>query len=264
MTKTLVVVLSGLFALTLNPAAEASSDEQRSTFEAANTHYVAGDYEMALKLYVRLADDQGLRNPVLYLNLGNAHFRTDALGAAVHSYRRALLLEPQDGRLRSSLAQNLEVTRARLSRRYLAGSENRQFIFEDASGMLHTITHIVGEGLLITLFLVFWAMFCVILMLRRLRPSTGSLSVSAITVGVASLLCGLMLWGQVVTGESMPLGVIVQSDVLLHEAPHVEASGHALPEGMEVRVLEDGEAWVHVALANGRQGFVPTTTLWAL
>ena len=233
-------------------------------FEAANAHYVAGDYEMALKLYVRLSDDQGLRNPVLYLNLGNAYFRTDALGAAVHSYRRALLLEPQDRRLQGSLAQNLEVTRARLSKRYLAGSENRQFIFEDASGMLHTIAHGVEEGLLSTLFLVFWAMFCVILVLRRLRPQTSSLGASAIAVGVASLLCGLMLWGQVATGEAMPLGVVVQSGVMLHEAPHVEASGHALPEGMEVRVLEDGETWVHVSLANGREGFVPKAKLWAL
>jgi hypothetical protein len=242
-------------------ASATDSEEYGSAFKDANSHYATGEYEMALKLYQHLADSENVHNPVLYLNLGNAYYRTGALGYAIHSYRRGILLGSTDRRVLESLEQNIDVTRAQLSDRYRTGSENRQFIFEDANGMLFTLTHVIDRGLLTTLFLVFWMMFFGSLILRRIKPQMAGINVSAITVGIASFIFGVMLAGHIVSSDNATLGVVVDSEISLREAPHSEANGQDIPEGMEVKVLDRGEDWTHVELANGREGFVTTTAI---
>jgi len=260
--KTLLVTVATACCLLMTVGA-VSADHQnhQETFQAANSHYASGEYDMALKLYQRLADANNVHNPVLFLNLGNAYYRTGSMGRAIHSYRRGVRSGTQDTRILESLDQNIEVARAQLSDRYRSGSENRQFIFEDATGMLYTVTHVIERGLLTTLFLVFWCMFCVALILRRIRPHLKGVGVSALTVGIASLLFGLMLVGQILSSDETTLGVIVSPEISLQEAPHREANGQDIPEGLEVKVLEQREEWTHVELANGREGFVPTESI---
>jgi tetratricopeptide (TPR) repeat protein len=261
MKKTLQALCFFVILLGTASVVMANDSEYGNTFKDANSHYATGEYEMALKLYQRLADDENVHNPVLYLNLGNAYYRTGSMGHAIHSYRRGTLLGSSDRRVLENLEQNIDVTRAQLSDRYRTGSENRQFIFEDANGMLFTITHVIDRGMLTTLFLVFWLMFCGSLILRRMKPHMAGINVSAITVGIASLLFGVMLWGQSISSDDATLGVVVASDISLQEAPHSEANGQDIPEGMEVKVLDRDEDWTHVELANGREGFVPTLAI---
>ena len=264
MKSIVVMFVVSLSMLSFVPSAGADSEDHQETFQAANGHYAAGEYAMALRLYERLANSEKVHNTVLFLNLGNAYYRTGSMGRAIHAYRRGMRSGSQDARVIESLEQNIEVTRAQLSDRYRSGSENRQFIFEDATGMLHTVTHIIDRGLLTTLFLVFWCMFCGTLILRRLRPNLKGLGISAITVGIPSLIFGLMLFGQILSSDHATLGIIVEPEISLQEAPHREATGDEIPEGLEVKVLEQGQDWTHVELANGREGFVPTSAIATL
>ena len=262
--KQLLLAVAAMSLIGFAEPAKADQQNHRETFAAANQHYASGEYDMALRLYERLADTNQVHNAILYLNLGNAYYRTGSMGRAIHAYRRGTMSGTQDARVLESLEQNIEVARAQLSDRYRSGSENRQFIFENATGMLHTITHLIERGLLTTLFLVFWCMLCGTLVLRRLRPNLKGTGVSAITVGIPSLLFGLMLMGQIMSSEQSTLGIIVEPEISLQEAPHQEANGHDIPEGMEVKVLEQRDEWTHVELANGREGFVPTQAIATL
>ena len=233
----LVASILALVALATTSHVLAEDQTHKDTFQAANRHYALAEYDIALRLYKRLADVNEVENPVLFLNLGNAYYRKDQLGKAIHAYRRGVRFGTQDARILESLKENLEVTRAQLSDRYRSGGENRQFIFEDATGMLYRFTHIIERGLLTTLFLVFWCMLCCTLILRRLRPSLKGLGVSAVTLGLPSLLFGLMLAGQVLSANQGQLGIVVAPEIRLQEAPHQEAQGDPIPEGMEVRAL---------------------------
>ena len=263
--KAIIVTISTLLGLIVqSPSSWADSQSHQETFEAANRHYATGDYDMALKLYENLADTNKVHNAILFLNLGNAYFRTESIGRAIHAYRRGMRSGTQDTRVLESLEQNIEVARAKLSDRYRSGGDNRQFIFDDATGMLYIVTHIIERNLLTTLFLVFWCMFCGTLILRRLKPTIKAIGVSAITVGIPSLIFGLMLFGQVLSSDHATLGVIVRAEISLQEAPHQEAAGHEIPEGMEVKVLDQRDEWTHVELANGREGFVPTEAIATL
>ena len=73
-----------------------------------------------------------------------------------------------------------------------------------------------------------------------------------------------MLFGQVLSTAHAKLGIIIEAEISLQEAPHQEASGDEIPEGLEVKVLDLGAEWTHVELANGREGFVPTIAIATL
>lgn len=253
----------GLGICLLIPGQVSAKDSAPTTFQDANAHYVSGEYVVALKLYDQLVDE-GLRNPILFLNRGNAHFRLDAWGRAVHSYRSGLRLNPHDKRVQQTLEKNLEVARLKLADRYRSGSENRQFIYQDSGGLIYKVTHSLGEDLLSTLFLVFWALFCGCLILRRVKEDAVGLGAALATSGLATLCFALLLWGQVATHEGVQLGVVVDAEVTLREAPHGDASGHPIPEGMEVEIIHLDAPWSHVSLANGRQGFIRRDVLWPL
>lgn len=64
--------------------------------------YKSGDYATAIEHFQALVDG-GFPNGQLYYNLGNAHFKSDHLGAAIWWYERALRLMPRDPDLRFNL-----------------------------------------------------------------------------------------------------------------------------------------------------------------
>jgi len=78
----------------------------RTSMQAANEAYQAGDYQAAIEQYQSLLD-QGFYSPALYHNLGNAWYQMDRPGMAVLNYQRGLELAPADRGFR----QNLELIR---------------------------------------------------------------------------------------------------------------------------------------------------------
>jgi tetratricopeptide (TPR) repeat protein len=69
----------------------ATPPQQR--FEKANALYKQQQYTEAAALYQQLIDE-GFLSPELYVNAGNAYYRSNALGEAVYSFEKALLLDP--------------------------------------------------------------------------------------------------------------------------------------------------------------------------
>lgn len=80
--------------------ADESSPAQR--FVEGTGAYRSGDYATAIERFEALVND-GFSNGQLYYNLGNAHFKSDHLGAAIWWYERALRLMPRDPDLRFNL-----------------------------------------------------------------------------------------------------------------------------------------------------------------
>lgn len=73
-------------------------------FDKANELYKQNKYEEALALYEQLLA-QGIVDPVLYYNTGNAYAQLHRTGPAVLMYERALQLDPRDRDTRENLAQ---------------------------------------------------------------------------------------------------------------------------------------------------------------
>lgn len=69
----------------------------------ANDFYEEGQFIEAVAVYQALIA-QGVDEPVVYYNLGNAYLRLDQLGYAIVNYRRAQQLAPRDQEIVDNLA----------------------------------------------------------------------------------------------------------------------------------------------------------------
>lgn len=84
------------------------NDSVPVSVQAADQAYVAGQYVQAIDMYQEIIDTKGV-SASLYLNLGNAYYKTDNLAQALINYERAILLDPTDQDIRF----NLELARSK-------------------------------------------------------------------------------------------------------------------------------------------------------
>lgn len=248
----LLVALAAALSVGAARAAEASPE---ALFHEANRLYLAGEYDDAARAYAELHETYRVEDPVLYHNLGNAYFRAGAYGSAILYYQRALHLDPR-AEVAESLRANLDAARRTLSTRYRASGDESQFIYSEASGFLYKATHVLGRTPLAVAFAALWILLMGLLIARRLRPEQRGAGRAAVPVAILALLLGLMLWGQLFTDASQRIGVVVTSDAMLRDGRHEDAQGKAIPEGLEVRIVEQDPSWTKVELANGHQGWV--------
>ena len=246
------VVLSLLVGVT------AHAQEVSSEFEAANALAYQGDYKAAVVAYEAIVSS-GMNDPALFLNLGNAHYRSDAFGAAIWSFRRGLQCEPEET-LAESLAYNLEISRRALQARYRASNDGSQFIYTEPGGWLYQLSHTISFDGLLWAFLGLWWVLCVLLIVRRYSARAGIVSL-AIPLGVMTVLVGALLLARIVTDQEFKLGVIISDDVVMREGPDVHARGVDVPEGMEVRLVDETTGWHKVEIPSGRSGWVDAATL---
>jgi tetratricopeptide (TPR) repeat protein len=106
----LFILIVSLLALGTALADETTTSMQtddksaHSLFAEANAFYKQNKYEEALTLYEQLLV-QGIVDPVLYYNTGNAYVQLHRPGSAVLMYERALRLDPRDADAHENLAE---------------------------------------------------------------------------------------------------------------------------------------------------------------
>lgn len=235
------------------PTPEAATAAER--FAEANRLYLQGSYTDALRGYAALLEQGEIEDPVLYHNLGNACFRSEAYGLAILYYQRGLRLDPP-GDVAESLSANLDSARRALQARYRSTGDRSQFVYAEAGGLVYKVTHVLGRTTPAMLFAALWVLLLLLLILRRLRPATRAWGRAAVPVALAAGLAGLLLWGQVITDASHRVGVVVVDGAKLRDGKHAEAQGKDIPEGLEVRIVEHDAGWTRVELNSGHQGWV--------
>lgn len=224
-------------------------------FESAVGRAHRGDYAGAAETYQKLRMDHGVRDPVVEHNLGNSRFRQGRYGEAILAYRRGLQSRPEADVARS-LERNLQVSRRVLQQRYRTTGQTSQFIYDEPASLAYRVSHAVSRWTLEVVFLFSWVLVGLLLVWRRARPSQRGLSLAVVPVALVALLVGLTLATHHVSDQDRQIGVVIASKAALREGPHPDARGVRLPEGMEVRVIDQVERWARVELSNGRQGWV--------
>jgi len=254
-----IITTLAVAALAFAPPALAEGavgDDPRALFAEGNRLYFEGRYPEAARTYAALHERFRIEDPALYHNLGNAYFRAGAYGSAILFYRRALRLDPPTD-LGAALRANLDAARRTLQVRYRASGDQSQFVYGEASSFLYRATHLIGPTPLAVLFAAFWFGWLALLIGRRLRPAGVALGRAAVPVGLAALILGLTLAGQLYTESTHRVGVVVSEGTKLRDGRHEAAQGRMIPEGLEVRIVDQDEGWIRVELSNGRQGWVP-------
>jgi tetratricopeptide (TPR) repeat protein len=97
--KKLLLFINLLFL----PIAAIAENSYLQRFQQANQLYEKGQFAAAIPMYESLVQEHQ-QNAALYYNLGNAYYRTQAMGKAIANYERALRLDPRDSEIRQNLA----------------------------------------------------------------------------------------------------------------------------------------------------------------
>jgi tetratricopeptide (TPR) repeat protein len=194
----------------------------------------------------------GVENPDLYANTGNASLQAEHLGEAILAYRRALRLDPDHARAR----QNLDHARALLPE-WVPRPQPATLL--DTFFFWHrTQSRAERSGLAAFLFAGAAALLAASIILR-----SGSLRNLAIVpaLGWCALLASLALEPASARAEH---AVVTAPEAVARAADSVHAQlrfSQPLPEGTELRILEQRVGWMRVGLANGREAWVSASSV---
>lgn len=226
--------LSLLLAL---PSFAAAYD--RGELAEFNDLYRAGQYQEALAGYevFIIAEPE---NPWAYYNAGNALFRLNRVGPAVHRYAQAFMLEPRAEDIRANLNFAMRQT-------------GQSLVPEDAPAALHYIYYVLSEVELKALaLLLFWAFCLAAAACFLLDGGRWSVLTGKGAAGAALLLVLTLSW--YAARQSSPFsgaGVVTRpGGTRMLSGPGDNFKTYAsAPEGRLVKILDTGdEAYYEIGL----------------
>lgn len=265
--KPIVRILLVVMALTLGwPApklqAELSEQQTRELFTEANQLFRQANeaasvspvesqdlYRRAALRFERIVDEGGVRNGMLFYNIGNAYFRMNDIGRAILNYRRAERYIPGD----RNLALNLRTAR-----------ETRQDSFEEGQSaqVMHTLLfwhYDIQSNTRSMLFGVFSLLFWGLALLRLFRRGWSPAWALGLIGGVAVLFLGSLVVESTVQA-SQQAGVVIAPQVIARTGDgqsYEPAFSDPLHAGAEFVLLDARNDWNHVELPDGRQCWIP-------
>ena len=217
-------------------AADAAAD-----FSAANELYARGKFADAAAAYDQILQHGG-ESPAIWFNCGNAEFKAGHLGRAIAAYRQAGLLTPRDAELRANLA---------FVRNQVQGAALRESRWHTWPGSLT-----LNEAALLAA-VCFWAWFG-LLTARQIRPALAPRLRGVTRLAVALTIgSGAVLAVQAANHFTGSVAVVTAAEATARSGPFDDAqSTFTVHDGTEMRVLDRHDAWVQVADATGKIGWL--------
>ena len=223
----------------------AQSDDPNELFDRANEAYVAENYDEAISLYQTILG-QGMHSAELYLNLGNAYFKSNNTAASILYYERGLLVDPTDERILNNLTF----------------AENQRLDKIDPLPL--PLGQRVVKGFFSALSTTIWALISIVLGVAGLvlflyyrKTSKRLWFTASITFYVLALgVFGLTLKAKNLA-EKDQSAIIYAPRVLVLSEPKAEAPVvFELHEGTKVQLLERYQDYTHIRIANGQSGWM--------
>lgn len=234
------------------PAAQAQNNVD-SLWNRAGEAFAAGQWQNALNYY-QMIEGENLESADLYYNLGNTCFKLDDIAHAILYYERALKLDPAH----ADAAHNLEIVRQMTLDKidvvpdFILVSwfrHLRQGLSADAWAWI-TLALAALVGLLFLLF--------------RLGGSTALRTVSFIAGCVFAVLTVFTFVFSLQQKHAITRqdSAIVTTPVCSVKSSPAEGGKtvFVLHEGTKVRILDNVGDFAKVEIADGRQGWAPTST----
>jgi len=218
-------------------------------FQKANRYYDTGNFKSAIKSYQQLLN-RGLKDAIVYYNLGNAYFRDKQLGKAILYYRKAQKLSPRD----NDIATNLNYSRLFVLDK-ITSSPNFSSVFTDKILNWGTVNEFTFLAFLLYLGS---ASLGIITFFKREKIIKRALAVS-----LALFLVMLFFAVIKISRDSQwQEAVVTSSSVDAYSGPGKEFAlqftGH---EGLEVKIEQNKDDWHLVSFPNGARGWLPQASL---
>jgi tetratricopeptide (TPR) repeat protein len=220
----------------------------QQVLQEAHAAYERGDFAAAIQLYER-AEALGVRNGPLYFDLGNAYFKSNRLGLAIASYRRAERLMPRDVLVHENLEHALSM------REDKAVQPGVPFVVAWVRSVYRWLS--LNEWFLVTSACYLLAAAFGILRIRR-RGGAFLTRVALRTAIVLLILSGSMLATKVRSEQRVERGVIAVDKVPVTSGPGEDYTAEFwLHEGTEVVVEVERPDWLRISVNKELRGWVP-------
>lgn len=227
--------------------------QPEALLEEGNELYKAEDYSGAIQKYSAVINE-GYESPVLYFNLGNAHFRNGNLGESILFYEKGLKLSPGE----EDIEYNLAIAKARTVDKI---EEVPQiFIIEWWDTLLASFS-VSTWGL----FLIFWFVLFTISVAVFLTAKTGLTQKLGFWSGslflFLTLTVGVFLFADYTRETSRVDGVLLSEVVSVKVSPDRNSNdAFILHEGVKFRIEDNVGDWSRIKLSDGKVGWVNKTT----
>lgn len=244
---------SFLFLLLFSCLASGQSSALTAAREALNVP----DSEVQIAAFDSLLAT-GKESADLHLALGNAYFNDDQPGKAILHFERGLRLAPG----RTDLVNNLKFVRAEVGINKL---QVREFFL---TGWWRAVGAFLGTNVSQWLGLLFWwaAVAGAVIWYLKRRDMEEKKRFALLPLAAVSLLLGLLFYN---IGSSRAdflnnrkEAILTAEFADLRVAPGPEATlEETLKEGVKLRILDEFDGYIKVALEDGSQGYLPEGSL---
>ena len=220
--------------------------EAQSLFNQSTAAYYKEDYASAEQGFEKLLD-HGFGGPDVLYNLGTAELQKGELGPAILHLEQAR----RQGADSDDLEANLALARARQLDKVVGAQLDEPLSTRIAAAF-------PGRALGIT-FLIAWGLAFLLLIARRwlkARPRRWAGALSLLAFLIALPLAGLVAAKAFAQGNDRE-AVVLAKTAQVRAFPEDDAKvAFEVHEGLEVRLLDTAGAYVHIQLANGKDGWV--------
>ena len=251
--KASALVIVALMAL---PTALGAQDNYpESLWDEAKLAYTEGRWQDAADAYQMIAD-ASLESAALWCNLGDAYYRTGNISKAILCYERSLKLDPSydDARF------NLDFLNSQIQDRIDPVPE---LILKT---WMRKVSHLLDSNSWAVCFLVFLGLTLAMALLFLLASTVAGRRIGFFTALVMLLLAAsalsFSLWQK---NEYMQAdkAIVMRPVSSVKSSPSYESAKDlfVLHEGTKVKVIDSVGSWNNIELADGRQGWIPSSDL---
>lgn len=223
-------------------------------FEKGKEQYKNGNFQAAISSWKKVLDG-GEHSANLYFNLGNANYKLNNIGASIFYYEKARQLNPLDNDIKTNLsfAENARID-------FIEPLPQTVFKkwYNNIAGIFTyngwATAAVVCSFLFVTLFLLYY--FSASAARKRLLFTTSIVSVILLFGSLAMAFTTLADFNNDKPAIIFADEVQVKSDPTLAGNP-----AFTLHEGTKVQIVSQDGNWYRIELADGKDGWIPSSDL---
>lgn len=223
-------------------------------FREGNIAYNEGAYARAITYYDSISSS-GMHSAALYFNLGNAHYKQNAIAPSILNYEKALLLDPENQQVLDNLAfaQNMALDR------FSALPESD---LKTVSNRLLYITSVRGWSILVVVCIWIAVLFFYLYIKGTTSGSKRLFFSGFILAGFCTLIALMFAFQQKRTNQNTRPAIVFAQEESFRAEPNLRSEVLlTIHEGAKVFVQESVEDWVKIKLANGAVGWIPKSSI---
>ena len=223
-------------------------------FNQANSAYQSQDFVGAVNLYDSILN-QGYESPNLYFNLANAHYKLGNIAPSILNYERTLKLQPDH----RDAVFNLRMANMQVVDKIEEGPE---LLFSRWGGQLLNSRNAGQWGVLVVGF-IWLTLFAAGLLLYSNKALIKRIAFIAGIVFIGAALFSVFLGMQKRSFElDSKQGIVFVPNAYVKSAPDGQSTDlFILHEGAKVRISDEIEDWVRVELPDGKEGWIPGSSI---